>query len=662
MTDRVPWHERVADWVLGVVSPTRLMIRKHWRAVESDGEYRKAYELALRMRGYERAYKSAGHSKNHTPWDHASPRSADGELLGDLYTLRNRSRAANRDDAIASGITRTLVRNVIGTGLRPQARTGDEKKDRALEAVWASRKDQLSPGEGDMLHGAVQGMRYGKRIEDGEIFLRPAVSSPGAPIWIENIEADRVRTPRDADPVDPEGRIVDGVEKDRFGRVLAYWILKKHPGDTVLWDTRLGSKATPFASYFSKKYFDRVPAESVCHDRSRVTRPGQTRGVPTCHAVMQDLRDLDLLILASLKRTQLAACLAVFLTSTGNTEDLLQLTAEDYGYQLSQKVEPGMIFRLFPGEKAEFLNPAAGVPDLDKFVFLLARRIGSAIGLSPQAILRAWEGLSYSTARTVKIDDKTTTRTERFDFSGHSLTWEWRVVHEDELLRGNQVLLDVGVETSDLDLVDWIGDEEQWVDPQAEAAATQIMLELQLTSPQIECARLGRDWRAVLHDCLLAEQEEIKQRKELGLPPRATSAAAIKVGDADKNADDAEIDETDADASKDDAKSQKALARLRSGRSRQSSGPTFFLNVEAARAPDVHAHLNVAVPPAPRPIVKSQLFVERQVPAAVTVQPAPVNPTPIHVTPEIKVQLPERKFAFERKNGELLGATAKDAQ
>lgn len=531
---REPWHLRLSNAVLELVSPQRAAVRRHWWRVSHDDDYRSAYEIGLRLRGYERAYKSAGHSPNHTPWEHASPRSADAEIIGDLYTLRNRSRASNRDDALSAGITRTLVRGVVGRGLRPKARTGNPSKDVALEAVWGARKDQLQRGEGDLRHEVVQALRYGKRVEDGEHLLRAAVSKPGEPLWIENIEADRLRTPADATPADEEGRIVDGVEKDRFGRVLAYWILKKHPGDTVLWDTKLGAKATPFVSTFAKQYFDRVPVDSVCHDRGGVTRPGQTRGVPRCAAVMQDLRDLDLLLLASLKRTQIAACLAVFLTSTSATTDLLQVTAADYGYQLSQKIEPGMIFRLFPGEKAEFLNPAAGVPDLDRFVMLLARRIGAAVGLSPQAVLKAWETLSYSAARTVKIDDRQTFQLERADFAAHVLAWEWRVVLEDELLRGNALLREAGVEPADLERVEWIGDEEQWVDPEAEARATELMLKLGLTSEYIECARLGRDYETVLGERLRAEKREQDQRKAMGLPPRVGAAAALNVGDVPK--------------------------------------------------------------------------------------------------------------------------------
>ena len=63
------------------------------------------------------------------------------------------------------------------------------------------------------------------------------------------------------------------------------------------------------------------------------------------------------------KQAHADRAVTVFLTSTAATPDIMAMTANQYGYQLTEKLEPGMMFRLFPGEKAEFLNPAAGVPD-----------------------------------------------------------------------------------------------------------------------------------------------------------------------------------------------------------------------------------------------------------------------------------------------------------
>lgn len=121
--------ERATDRLADLVSPGRGLRRAHRRSMERDEDYREATFLALRLRGY----KAASSSTNDTPWLNASNRSADSELVGDLATLRARSRALERDDALGSGIVATKRRHVIGSGLRPQARTGDAELDDALE-------------------------------------------------------------------------------------------------------------------------------------------------------------------------------------------------------------------------------------------------------------------------------------------------------------------------------------------------------------------------------------------------------------------------------------------------------------------------------------------------------------------------------------------------
>jgi capsid protein len=61
------------------------------------------------------------------------------------------------------------------------------------------------------------------------------------------------------------GQIIDGIEFDKQGRRVAYWLFTSHPGSARLMTTQ-------FASV-------RVPADRVLHIY-RVDRPGQVRGVP----------------------------------------------------------------------------------------------------------------------------------------------------------------------------------------------------------------------------------------------------------------------------------------------------------------------------------------------------------------------------------------------
>lgn len=445
------------EWAVGLFSPRSAALRAHFRRMASDPQYGALVLGLLRARGYRAAQPSDGK----TPWLGGS-QSADAEILNDLPALRCRSREINRDDPIGAGLTSSFVRNVIGTGLRPQARMDDAGKNKKLEAVWTERTKSLYPAD-DLLHAEAQSLLLTKVLEDGDVLVKQGKRPyrPQEPVWFEVIEAERLATPLNAKPRDPEGEIRDGVEKDRYGRVVAYHIRKRHPGDTF---------QTPQANLDE---FIRA-SRDICRHLKITRRPGQTRGVPLFHAILQDLRDLDLLLLASLKRVQIAACLSVFLKSDQDTENMLDVTAEKYGYKLDQALEPGMIFKLHPGEEPFTLLPNFPTPELEPFIVMIARRIGAALGVSWQVVLKDFAKSTYSSARTDLLESRQVYVWLMGWFVSKQLDWEWRAVMEDARLRGDRRL--DGVTDADIERVQWFGDGWRWIDPLKEAQANAVGL------------------------------------------------------------------------------------------------------------------------------------------------------------------------------------------
>lgn len=489
--------KKTTDTALLAVSPRRFYLRQHFRRLENDYEYKTLYFAGLRMRGYRAARSDSGRA----PWLGGS-QSADQEILTDLPAMRNRSRELNRDDSLASGITNTFANNVIGTGMVPQARTGDPDKNKRMEAYWWLRANSLSPTD-DLAHGQAQRLLFRKMFEDGDVF-RKAVFLPDLPVWFEIIEADRVGTP-------PEQtanlNIRNGVERDGAGRPIAYWINRFHPGDGI--QASIGNN------------YKRIDARYVRHLKI-VDRPGQTRGVPACHAILQDLRDLDLLLLASLKRTQIAACLAAFIKSDAQSTDMAEMTAEKYGYVLDQAIEPGMLFKLYPNESVETLVPNFPTPELGPFIVILCRRIGAALGVCWQTVLRDFSQSTYSSARTDMLADRQTYRALQSFFIEKLLTWEWATVMQDGILRGEPLL--AGITDADIAGNTWVPNGWEWVDPEKEASAAEIQLRIGSTTLRDICAAKGEDWEEIQEQRLFEEARETRRRIELGLPPPNTVA------------------------------------------------------------------------------------------------------------------------------------------
>lgn len=486
-------------------------MRRHFRRMGSDPDYRDNIFTLMRMRGY----KSAANKKGQTPWM-GSHLSADEEMRHDLPNLRERSRESNRNDPIGAGITGTFVRNIIGTGMRPQgtAKTSkgvsDKVKNDNMEEVFNERKDQLALAE-DITYGEYQRMLMTKTLEDGEVIAKMTVRTPEEPLWFEVVEIDRLQDPKGHIQKLENGNYVkDGVERDPSGVPVAYWILKSHPGDSLM-------------QMLKDREAVRIPKESINHLRLNVTRPGQTRAVPALHAVLQDIRDLDLLMVASLKRCQIAACLSVFIKSETDLEDMFEATAEDYGFRLDQSLEPGMIFKLFPNESIETLVPNFPVPELSSFIIMLARRIGAALGVSWQVILKDFSDSTYSSARTDLLESRQVYKILQEWFINKHLNWEWEKVLQNARLRGDPRMR--GVTDKDIKSVRWIANGWQWIDPKKEAEATKTKLEVGLTTLRDEAAAQGKDWEDLMRQRLAEEKREMEMRAEMGLPPKVLASS-----------------------------------------------------------------------------------------------------------------------------------------
>lgn len=411
-----------------------------------------------------RSYRAASSS----PQKWLQNESAPDSDASDLAAMRKRSAELERDDSIACGLVKTFVDNVVGSrGLEPQVRTQDRALNDAIESVWHERASQLHPVD-QLTYGQAQRLKFRRALVDGDVLV-VASSDPGEPIAFEIVEAPRIQTPAGKinDPT-----IVSGVERDARKRPIAY-----HVGD---YGGEYGGGGKPV----------RVEAERA-HMLRHVLRSGQSRGVSYFHAVLQDIRDLDLLLVASLKRTQIAACLALFIESELPITDLTEATEQTYGYKLDQAIEPGMIFKLFPGEKVSSLLPNFPVPELVPFTVAIARRIGVALGVSWQTLLRDFSQSNYSSARTTLLDDRRTFQALQEWFIP-LLDWEWAQVMSDARLRGDPRL--ANVDDAAIRSVRWVAQGWQWVDPQKEAAGTEIKLRLGLTTLRAEAAAQGQDW------------------------------------------------------------------------------------------------------------------------------------------------------------------------
>lgn len=519
------WPSRAWISVLDVASPKRAVFARHFARMDRDAEYRQRVDEVMESRGYENAHSST----TSTPWLSSGwgPRSADAEILGDLPKLRNRSRELGRDDAIGKGIKRKKVDGYVGPGIDDRAATGNDAKDDAIDAVWKELREKIFPAENC---GWFEGQRLiaARLHEDGEVWTKRSKAAAREPLFIEIVEADRVDTPLDVRKLiaDPKGSVRLGVERDEFGRVLAWWICKYHPGDQVL----VGTIGLPIkVPTQAAKDFSRVQTGDAVHLRL-FDRAGQSRGVPECTPVLQDIRDLDLFVLAVLKRLQVAAMFATFIESPEALDDVVDATREKYGYRLKQDLHPGMMFLLHPGEKISTVNPNFPIPDVEALNKIIARRIGAGTGLGWQSFFYDFSEANYSSARMDRLEAEAAERSPQQQCMA-TFRWIRRVVLEDALLRGEPRLMAVNVQVADLDKVTQFPRPKPSVDPEKDAKADALDLALGKTTLQILLAERGLDWQEVL----IQRAKEKAALEQLGLEfllaPQAPGAGAEQKDD-----------------------------------------------------------------------------------------------------------------------------------
>lgn len=224
----------------------RVPARRHATAGLQPAEVRAvATASALYVRGgggYNGARSDKAALKN---W-HTMAGSADGDTLGDLETLRARSRDLERNNPLASGALSTEVTNVIGSGIWPCAAVdadilgiAEEEAEafgRRAEALFVQWGESTSCDAARSVNFAgLQAIAFRGELANGDHFvLRRLIRRPGAVLGLalQMIEADRVANPSHV----PETlACAAGIEVDRNGAPVRAWVSSGHPGAAPPW-------------------------------------------------------------------------------------------------------------------------------------------------------------------------------------------------------------------------------------------------------------------------------------------------------------------------------------------------------------------------------------------------------------------------------------------
>jgi lambda family phage portal protein len=215
-------------------------------------------------------------------------------------------------------------------------------------------------------------------VESGECLIRLRYRRPEdgliVPLQLQVLEPDYLDSNKSG-PLPNGGQIINGIEYDPIGRIVAYWLYKNHPGAAVGTMTFTSS---------------RIDADSVIHV-FRLDRPGQSRGIPWLSPIMVKLRELDIYQDAVLKRQQLANMFA------GYVYDDVPGDAIDEIAEELPELEPGTVYALKNGRRIEFSEPPNVTPN--EFVRETLRDIAAGIGITYESLTQDLSQVNFSSAR-----------------------------------------------------------------------------------------------------------------------------------------------------------------------------------------------------------------------------------------------------------------------
>ena len=345
---------------------------------------------------FKRSYSGAQGGRLFADWN-ASNTSADAEISGALQTLRDRSRALARNDGYISRYLKIIGNNVVGhKGIRLscKARNDDGSLDiqgnQIIESAWSdwSRNGNCT-ANGRQSFIDCQQLFIESMARDGESLVRHLRSDDKFGYRIQFLEADHLDENYNTKNQDSGNSIVMGVEVNQFGKPVAYYILKGHPGSMTNYN-------------YSNKYF-RIPAEEMIHGYLP-SRAEQTRGVPWTSSVLARMKMLSGFEESAVVNARVGASKMGFLVSPDGQDYIGEDTENTYTPVMS--ADPGTIEQLPAGTEFRSWDPDYPNTTFDPFQKAILRGIASGLNVSYVSLSNNLEGVNYSSIRQGVMEDR----------------------------------------------------------------------------------------------------------------------------------------------------------------------------------------------------------------------------------------------------------------
>lgn len=430
--------------------------------------------------------------------------------------LRQRARDLYAGGGLARSGPNTMTINVVGWGITPKPKIDNELLGLSDEArnewerntlrefkLWA--ENSMCDASRQLDFYGMQRLAFLSELMSGDVFalfgMKENKRTPYQ-LTIRIIEADRIATPDSngestSQNLDNGGRIVDGVELDKEGAVVRYYIASRHP---------LTEEDSSELEYIPIEAFGKDTGyPNILHVMEH-ERPEQRRGTPFVAGIIELLKQFERYLNSELAANLVSAMLTAFITNTedGTRNGLENSVDEDERVtddDLHLELRPGAIYDLPPGKDIKHINPLRANSAFEGFVSAYETIIGSSIDTPKEVLLHKYDS-NYTAARSALLDFWRVVRVRRAGFNAafnQPIYEAWLAeavatgrieapgFFEDPLIR--QAWCGCM----------WMGVSMGHIDPKKEVEAAILRIKAHLTTEEQEASEYnGNDWNEII--------------------------------------------------------------------------------------------------------------------------------------------------------------------
>lgn len=355
----------------------------------------------------------------------SSPKS---DVDANLAILRNRSADMVMNSPLGASAINTSRAHIIGAGLnlspKPDHKllgiSEDEAKiwQRTVKAEFSLWADNL---ECDLYRKNnfydMQDVAFMSYLVDGDawaaikyrrprtdfpyctkvqLFEASRVCNPGSYTMTGQLAATQIETKN----VKNGNRIINGVEIDKDGAVVAYWVASRVPYDPT--DSRL-VEWTRVEAFGKRTGFCNVL--QISHEE----RPEQYRGVPFLAPAIEELKQISRYTTAELTAAIVKSYFTLFFKTQNINNGLGSMLPEAFG--ADEKIDfskyifelgAGTMNELPPGYEVQTVDASRSLSTFEAFTNALIAQTGAALGIPSEVLLSHFQS-SYSAARAALL-------------------------------------------------------------------------------------------------------------------------------------------------------------------------------------------------------------------------------------------------------------------